>query len=149
MRVAEYWRRSNLSIAMTPSPPPAQPDRLIMVYNAEDGLFNAINDWAHKFFSPETYDCRLCHFTYGLAGMLKPWKAFLERQPFPTMFYHRPDFRRAFPEFADMKLPLILVEQGGRAEILLTAAEIAESGGLEPLTALVQSRLVTWSATPP
>lgn len=117
-----------------------------MIYNAEDGLFNAINDWAHKFFSPETYDCRLCHFTYGLTGMLKPWKAFLERQPFPTMFYHRPDFRRAFPEFAEMKLPLILVEHGKRAEILLTAEEIAETGGLEPLIARVQTRLDVWSA---
>ncbi len=120
-----------------------------MAYNAEDGLFNAINDWAHKFFSPSTYDCRLCHFTYGLAGMLKPWKEFLERHPFPTMFYHRPDFRRAFPEFAELKLPLILVERAGRAEILLTAAEIGETGGLEPLIARVQARLEAWGAARP
>lgn len=124
--------------------PPIHPDRMLMVYNAEDGLFNAINDWAHKFFSPATYDCRLCHFTYGMAGMLKPWKVFLERQPFPTMFYHRPDFRRAFPAFAELPLPLILVGREGRAEILLTASEIAESGGLEPLMVRVQARLDAW-----
>lgn len=120
------------------------PDRLIMVYNANDGLFNAINDWAHKFFSPETYDCRLCHFTYGLAGMLKPWKAFLEAQKFPTMFYHRPDFRRAFPEFEPVPLPLILVEKDGRAEVLMTAVDIAGSGDLAGLIARVQARLQAW-----
>jgi predicted Zn-dependent protease len=134
---------------MNPPKPSAQPDRLIMVYNANDGLFNAINDWAHKFFSPETYDCRLCHFTYGLSGMLRPWKEFLEAQAFPTMFYHRPDFRRAFPEFATLPLPLILVERAGQAEILLTAIEIGETGGLDPLIARVQDRLNAWSTAHP
>jgi hypothetical protein len=124
--------------------PVPTPDRLIMAYNANDGLFNAINDWAHKFFSPETYDCRLCHFTYGLSGMLKPWKAFLERQPCPTMFYHRPDFRRAFPEFANVPLPLILVEKAGRVEVMLTAADIAESGGLDGLITRLGARLQAW-----
>ncbi|MBL9190147.1 MAG: hypothetical protein JNK23_21885 [Opitutaceae bacterium] len=131
---------------MTAALPLRTPDRLIMVYNAEDGLFNAVNDWAHKFFSPATYDCRLCHYTYGLAGMLKPWKAFLEGQPFPAAFYYRPFFRKAFPDFEQLPLPLILVEKAGRAEVLLTATEIAEAGSLDSLIERVQARLQAWGS---
>ena len=65
------------------------------------------------------------------------------------MFYHRPDFRRAFPEFAGLTLPLILVERAGRAEILLTAAEIGETGGLDALMVRVQARLEAWSEALP
>lgn len=119
---------------------------MLMVYNAEDGLFNAVNDWAHKFFSPDTYDCRLCHYTYGVAGMLRPWKVFLEAQGFPSVFFYRPFFRKAYPEFEQLPLPLILVEKAGRAEVLLTAAEISASGELASLIARVQAKLAAWSA---
>jgi len=36
------------------------PDRIIFVYNTDDGLFNALMDTAHKIFSPATYECSLC-----------------------------------------------------------------------------------------
>ena len=39
------------------------PERLILVYNADNGLFNAVTDWSHKFFSPQTYQCSLCRYT--------------------------------------------------------------------------------------
>jgi hypothetical protein len=55
-----------------------RPERLILVYNTDNGIFNALTDWAHKFFSPATYVCTLCHYTYSTRGMLFPWKAFLE-----------------------------------------------------------------------
>ena len=45
MRVEE----SGLS-RLPPEMPRTNPDRMLIVYNAEDGLFNALNDWAHKFF---------------------------------------------------------------------------------------------------
>lgn len=121
------------------------PDRMLMVYNAEDGLFNALNDWAHKIFSPETYECVLCRYTFGLTGMLMPWKTFLERQPVPTRFFHRPDFWRAYPQLSKMKLPLILVEHQTRIEVLVTADEIKATGGLMGLINLVQARLEGWA----
>ncbi len=124
--------------------PRLHPDRLLMVYNAEEGLFNALNDWAHKIFSPDTYECTLCHFTYGLTGMLKVWKTFIELQPFPTTFIHRTEFRKAHPAFREMALPLILVERQGRVEVLLSADEIKDTGGLVPLINRVQARLEGW-----
>ncbi|MEO7700239.1 MAG: hypothetical protein ABIZ04_13525 [Opitutus sp.] len=121
--------------------PPPVPYQMLIVYNAEDGLFNALNDWAHKIFSPETYDCSLCRFTYGLAGMLAPWKTFVTGQPFPTVFFHRPDFWERYPDLKTQALPLILVESRGQVEVLVTADEIKNTGGLMTLINLVQSRL--------
>jgi hypothetical protein len=120
------------------------PDRLLMIYNAEDGLFNAINDWAHKFFTPSTYECHLCRFTYGMTGMLQPWKKFIESQPFPTEFLYRPFFRKAHPDYQDVALPLILTEKNGVLDVLLLADEIKEAGELDGLIALVRARLETW-----
>ena len=112
-----------------------------MVYNAEDGFFNALNDWAHKIFSPETYECTLCQYTFGLTGMLSPWKTFIELQPFRTTFLHRTEFKQAHPEFRALPLPLILVERAGNLEALVTADEIKATGGLMTLINLVQTRL--------
>lgn len=125
--------------------PPIHPDRMLMVYNADEGFFNALNDWTHKIISPETYDCRLCHYTYGVTGMLAPWKAFIDHQPFPTVFFYRPKFKRAYPDYKDVALPLILVEKAGQADVLLLADEIADSGGLTSLIDLIQARLAVWS----
>lgn len=97
-------------LALLSGMPP--PTKLILAYNAQNGLFNALNDWAHKIFSPATYECRLCHFTYGLTGMLRPWKDFLESVPHPTVSLHREEFRKAYPTL-DVRLPAILADQGG------------------------------------
>jgi hypothetical protein len=117
------------------------PDRMVMVYNAEDGFFNALTDWAHKVFSPATYECTLCRYTVGLTGMLSPWKSFIELQSFPTTFLHRTEFRQLHPQFQSTPLPVILVEKFGKLEALVTAEEIKASGGLMSLINLMQTRL--------
>lgn len=122
------------------------PERIIFAYNADNGLFNAVNDWAHKFFSPQTYQCSLCRYTFGLSGMLIPWKNFLQTLPFPSEFLHRDEFRTRFPEFASNSLPLILAETDGRGEILVDSSAIKDSGGLAALIGLVQARLNEWSS---
>lgn len=114
---------------------------LIFVYNADDGFFNALSDTAHKIFSPETYACSLCRFTYGLVGMVRPWKRFLDELALPTKFYHRREFREAYPEIKDA-LPLILLRRPGEApEILVDAATIGATGGVEMLMRVVRERL--------
>jgi len=119
-----------------------------MVYNADEGLFNALNDWAHKFFSPETYECPLCRYTYGMTGMRTPWKNFIDKQPFPTVFLYRPDFWKKYPELKGHALPLILVEKAGRTEVIVTATELQNTGGMEALIDLVQHKLEGWQPSP-
>lgn len=117
------------------------PERLLMVYNAEEGLFNSLNDWAHKFFSPSTYECPLCRHTYGVFGMLTPWKKFLEALPFPTRFLYRQFFWQAYPAHKNLALPLILFERKGELSVLLAADDIKQVGDLEGLIRLVGSRV--------
>lgn len=122
------------------------PDRIIFIYNADSGFFNALTDWSHRFFSPETHQCSLCRYTFGLTGMLIPWKNFLQKLPFPSTFLYRDDFRPRYPSFAAMSLPLILVEKNDVSELLIDAGEIKETGGLADLIALVQVRLENWAS---
>lgn len=117
------------------------PERLIFVYNADNGFFNAVIDWSHKFYSPHTYQCSLCRFTFGLVGMRMPWKDYLETLPFPVTFLHRAEFREQFPAHAQLPLPVILAEQSPRMEILLSADDINAAGGLAGLIGLMQLRL--------
>jgi len=127
--------------------PQTKPDRLLMVYNAEQGMFNALNDWAHKFFSPSTYECPLCRHTYGVTGMLVPWKNFLQTLPYPTHFLYRQYFWQTYPSYRDVALPLILVEKNGEMDVLLLADEIKECDGLPALITRLQEKFDTW--TPP
>lgn len=118
-----------------------RPNRIIFVYNEDSGLFNAVAGWAHKALSPATYQCALCRITFGLTGMMVPWKSYLERLPFPVTFVHRDEFRVQFPEQATTALPVILAERSGRTEALLSAQEINAAGGLLALLGRLEERL--------
>jgi hypothetical protein len=116
------------------------PERLILAYNADNGYFNALTDWAHKFFSPATYACTLCRYTYSTRGMLFPWKAFLESLQCPTRFLHRSEFREFYPRLT-IPLPVILIEVNGVTAVLLSAEEIQAAGDLDGLIAATRFNL--------
>ena len=83
----------------------------------------------HRVFSPATYECRLCQFTFSAVGMLRPWKDFLESRPEAKVFYHRKKFREDFPT-VQADLPLILKMDTDDTEpgILLDRADIENCG---------------------
>ncbi len=114
--------------------------RLILVYNANAGLFSALTDTAHKILSPETYECRLCFHTYGTFGMLRPWKEFLEQLGIPLAFYHRNEFRSAFPQ-SQVALPVILKEEEGEYSPLVSAEDINACENLDELMEKVTAGL--------
>ena len=118
-----------------------RPERLILVYNTDNGYFNALTDWAHKFFSPATYACTLCRYTYSTRGMLFPWKAFLESLRIPLRFLHRSEFHEFYPRLT-VPLPIILVEVNGMTALLLSAEEIQAAEDLDGLIAATQLKLV-------
>lgn len=106
--------------------------RLVFVYNADLGFFNALTDTIHKVFSPETYACSLCRFTYGTVGMVRPWKQFLEALGVELAFYHRNEFRQHY-DAADVALPAVLVEDEGQLTMAVPAGEIDACASLEEL----------------
>lgn len=114
--------------------------KLLFVYNADAGIAAGIMDSIHKTVSPATYPCSLCAITYGAVRMDPKWKAWLEAQPFESVFYHRPDFRAAYPERL-VDLPAILIERNGRTEILVGADDFGNAATIDKLIAMIEQRL--------
>ena len=116
-------------------------DRLIFVYNADEGVVAGLLDLVHKTVSPSTYQCSLCGVTYGPLGMKRRWRDWLKALPMEAVFYHRPDFRAAYPGLAAAPLPLVAIDRAGTASMLLDAATLATATDLDSLIALLEARL--------
>lgn len=119
------------------------PPKLVFVYNADDGLFNAIAATAHRIFSPATYECSLCLYTYDIHGMRLKWKHFLESLGCSLEFFYRTEFRTAHPGL-EVRLPAVLVARGNVLELLIESDEIKACGNLEELI-LFTRRKVEWA----
>lgn len=108
--------------------------QLILVYNADSGLLNALVHAVHKAVRPETYECSLCALTYGAVSMRSEWRRFLASLKMEKVFHHRDDFAEAFPGH-DFDLATILIrEQGHEPEVLVSSADL---DGIENLAELI------------
>ncbi len=102
-----------------------------------------LKDGLHKLLRPETYPCSLCALTYGAVSMRRAWRRFLDCLPHAKVFHHKDDFAAAFPAI-DIALPAILIaQQQGTPEILVSAAELNALPDLDALIALVTQRLAS------
>lgn len=115
--------------------------RLVFVYNANAGLLAGALDSIHKTLSPGTYACNLCALTYGSLNMRPLWRRWLQSIPVEADFYHRPDFRLAFPEFANEPLPLVGIVSNGDLSVLLSNDALSQVQTLDGLIAELQSKL--------
>lgn len=116
------------------------PMKVILAYTAADGLFNAITDTIHKVPSPSTYSCSLCRYTFGVFGMLRRWRNYLAALPYEITFYHRREFRRAFPHVV-ADLPAIFFEREGALTLAVSSEEISACENLDELIEIVDERL--------
>lgn len=114
--------------------------KLLFIYNANAGIAAGILDSIHKTVSPSTYPCSLCAITYGAVRMDPQWKAWLKAQPFESVFFHRPDFRAAYPDVV-ADLPAIFRQRDGSLEILVGADEFGGAATVDKLIALIEQRL--------
>ena len=113
---------------------------LIFVYNADNGMFNALYDTAHKIFSPQTYQCSLCRYTHGLRGMVLPWKKFLDSISCQKTFLHRNEFRAQYPDHT-VSPPAVFGEDKSGLQLLLSSEEINSCVNLEQLIAKLEAKL--------
>lgn len=119
---------------------------LILVYNADGGLLDALGDFVHKIVSPATYPCSLCALTYGAFTMRAEWRRFLGTLGLPVLFLYRDEFRSEL-DGRDIALPAILLGgEAGAPEVLVSAKELAALPDLAALIALVEERLAGVSA---
>ena len=105
--------------------------KIIFIYNADQGKLNAAFDSIHKFVSPGTYQCQLCAMTHGSFGMKKDWKAFIESLGVEIDFLHRDDVGEKFGDLA-CDLPVVLgVDEKGCAGVVVSA-EVMRAMGNDP-----------------
>lgn len=117
------------------------PPRLVFVYNADAGVVAGLLDLVHKTVSPATYPCSLCGVTYGPLGMKPVWRAWLEALPTASVFFHRPDFRAAFPSAAAWPLPLVALDGGSGLRLLLSADDLTRLPTVDGLIEAIERRL--------
>ncbi len=111
---------------------------LLFVYNANSDLVAAMFDSAHKVFSPETYDCKLCALTYGLVGPRKEWTAFIKSLSVQTRFLHRDEFQKEFPGQDSFSLPAIFILDNAILNLVVDGKEFSSVQTLENLMEKVQ-----------
>ncbi len=112
--------------------------KILLVYNADQGFVAAIKDAIHKAVKPETYPCSLCQITYGFVSMHRSWRKYLNRLPMEKLFFHRQDFRRSYPAglnnlASDFALPAILLERGSELILLLGKDRLDQIKDVETL----------------
>jgi len=71
--------------------------KLVFVYNADSGLFEAMTDAIHKVVAPMTQNCNLCALTYQVAWMKPVWSSFVNHLGVAVEFLHRDEFREKYP----------------------------------------------------
>jgi len=115
--------------------------RLILIYNANGGVLNALKDAVHKIAKPATYPCSLCALTYGWAVMHSDWRRFVFRLPVGKMFLYRNQMEKVFPGLR-VDLPAILFDHGyGEPDVLVSSAELNALQHRRQLMALLADRL--------
>ncbi|UHD16925.1 hypothetical protein [Thiocapsa bogorovii] len=110
--------------------------RLLFVYNADSGLFNAMADIGHKIFSPETYACRLCAITYGLLSEKAEWREFVSSIDAECEFLHRDEFHKREPGLA-ATLPAVFRVTDEGPKLCLDALALNGCSSIADLKALI------------
>ena len=116
--------------------------KLIFVYNADSGRWNAYLDMAHKIFSPKTYPCSLCDITYGIFKIRPEWDDFVKNTNIPLEFLHKDEFLSAYPSSEFQDFPFVLsIDENGKQELFLAAKNINECKSVSELKDLCSKRI--------
>lgn len=122
-------------------------EKLIFVYNADEGVFNTLMDTAHKLFAPSTYECNLCALTHGITSMKSEWKSYMSSLNYETRFYHRAGFKTEWP-MLDVELPVVMIQKddNNQPEMLMDAALLDEQKSLAQLMAVMGRKLIEYKS---
>ena len=119
-----------------------QEGTLLIAWNAHSGWQHAVMDSLHKWISPQTYSCKLCQLTYGLAGPKETWKAFLNSLGRQVLFYHKDEFEAAglqgsFPD----SFPFIVSYDHESWQVIVGPEDLDKLDSLESLLEVLQNKL--------
>ena len=101
--------------------------RLLFIYNADSGLWDAIVDGTRKLL--RINGCTLCEITHGLVGEKSEWRACHQALGVPIDYLHRDELSPDLQSVVGDNLPSVLAEVDGELEILLEKDGIARCKG--------------------
>jgi len=120
-------------------------NELILVYNADSGIFNTIKDGINKIVSPRTYQCNLCALTYGTITMKDEWKTFIDNLGISTEFLHRDEFLKRLElhphNIMDIRFPAVFIRKKEQVGLFIDHNEINKSKTLQELMDLITRKL--------
>ncbi len=97
--------------------PKRKVDRLLFVFNAETGSFNAFLDSAKKLLKIK--GCTLCSITHGLAGEKSEWRDCKEEMGVPIDYVHRDEISSDLRTIIGDSLPCVVAQTGQDLVLLL------------------------------
>ena len=100
--------------------------KLVFVYNADSGLFNTVSDIAHKIFSPDTYQCKLCEITHSYFTVRDAWNEVIHNLPVQCEFMHRDEFMEKYP-ITGKTFPAIYIYNNDQLEEFVSTQQINTS----------------------
>jgi hypothetical protein len=92
-------------------------DRLLFVFNADNGSFNAFLDSARKLLRIK--GCTLCTITHGLAGEKSEWRECKEEIGVPVDYVHRDEVSGELRRVVGDQLPCVVAQTGSDLVLLL------------------------------
>lgn len=113
---------------------------LVLVYNAWGGIYPGLADIIHKEFFTKTYPCNLCYQTFGTFGMKDEWRNYIDSLPLKIVELHKDNFKNKYTP-KDLPLPAILLSNGSKTTVLLSASEINTLHSLEAFKQAVSQKL--------
>jgi hypothetical protein len=72
--------------------------------------------------------------------MNRDWRVWLQKLESPTEFFHRAEFKKAWPE-ANFELPVILMDEEGRLTPIVRAEAFAGIKDVDQLISVLEDRL--------
>jgi hypothetical protein len=93
-------------------------DKLVFVFNADAGAFNAFLDSARKLL--QINGCTLCSITHGLVGEKSDWRHCKEELGVPIEYIHRNEVTLELRRVIGESLPCVVADSGGDLTLLLT-----------------------------
>lgn len=98
-------------------------DRLLFVFDAHSGKWNAFVDSVKKAFG--LGGCALCGITHGLTGEKAAWKEYKEKFGVPIDYVHKDEIDPDLKKTAEGNLPCVISVVEGEP-ILLIPSDVLE-----------------------
>jgi len=92
-------------------------DRLLFVYNADAGKWNAFVDSAKKLFMVN--GCALCSITHGLTGEKSDWRDCRDELGVPIDYVHRNEISPRLRNVIGESIPSVVAEVNGNYVVLM------------------------------